>query len=154
MGLLPCCCFVSPDLSKDSSPSGVPLPPCTGDSAPPLLWWQFRGDGDAESRDYFGFSDLQKQLLAARGKGGAGAGLRVGGCHCEEGNSNRPGLGRVDGREEGREGLCGNMSIALLELSAGALQVLSLSPRACVTKSETGVETKGNRANIRRIKIL
>lgn len=33
-----------------------------------------QGDGDTESRDYFGFSDLQKQLLAARGKGGAGAG--------------------------------------------------------------------------------
>lgn len=49
-----------------------------------LLSSQFTGDGDTESRDYFGFSDLQKQLLAARGKGGAGAGVRVGGCHWEE----------------------------------------------------------------------
>lgn len=38
MGLLPCCCFASPDLSKDSSPSVVlPTTTTTGDSAPPLL---------------------------------------------------------------------------------------------------------------------
>lgn len=133
------------------SPPSPPL--LTGDSAPPLLWQQFRGDGDAESRDYFGFSDLQKQLLAAWGKGGAGTGVRVGGCQCEEGFRSWPGLGRVDRRDKGREGLCGNMSIAGLKLSARALGPL-LSPRARVTKSETVVKTKGKRANVRRIKIV
>lgn len=80
MGLLPCYCFASPDLRKDSSPSLVPPPLVTQ----LLLSSQFTGDGDTESRDYFGFSDLQKQLLAARGKGGAGARVRVGGCDWEE----------------------------------------------------------------------
>lgn len=54
-GLLSCCCFASPDLSKDSSSSVLlsaspPLlpPSSTGDSAPsapPLLWRQLRGMG-------------------------------------------------------------------------------------------------------------
>lgn len=75
MGLLPCCCFASRDVSKDSSPSVLPLS-STGDSAPPLFWRLLRGGvGDAESRDYFGFSDLQKLHLAVWGKGGVGAGV-------------------------------------------------------------------------------
>lgn len=34
--------------------------------------------GGAESRDYFGSSDLQKQPLAAWSRGGAGAGVGLG----------------------------------------------------------------------------
>lgn len=77
MGLLPCCCFASPDLSKAKIPPPLSHPPpSSGDSAPPLLWLQLRGGReDAENRDYFGFSDLQKQLLAVWGRGGAGAGF-------------------------------------------------------------------------------
>lgn len=37
--------------------------------------YSLEGMRDAENRDYFGFSDLQKQFLAAWGKGVAGAGV-------------------------------------------------------------------------------
>ena len=69
-----------------------------------LLSSKFTGDGDTESRDYFGFSDLQKQLLAARGKGGAGAGVRVGGCDWEEAVGIAPDWGGlVGGKRAGKD---------------------------------------------------
>lgn len=67
-----------------------------------------------------------------------------------EGVRSWPGLGMVDGREEGEEGLCANMSITGLEPCAKALEILPLS----LLSPETGVEAKGNRTNIGRIKIV
>lgn len=68
-----------------------------------------------------------------------------------EGIRGWPGLGRVGGREESKEGLCGSVCITGLELCARALEEIFplnlLSP-------ETEVDTKGNRANIGRIKIV
>lgn len=67
-----------------------------------------------------------------------------------EGIRSCPGLGMVDGCEEGEEGLCANMSITGLEPCARALKNLPLS----LLIPESGVETKGNRTNIGRIKIV
>lgn len=79
MGPLPCYCFASWDLSKDSSPL---VPPPTGDSAPPLLS-SLRGMGILRAETILASLDLQKQLLAARARVEPVLG-RVSGCHWEE----------------------------------------------------------------------
>lgn len=89
--------------------------------------------GGAESRDYFGFSDLQKQPLAAWSRGGAGAGASW----------------RVSGRKElttPREGYRGEDRMLESEPHrAPALQIvpLVLEHLAAV---ETEAETEGTRS--------
>ena len=107
--------------------SPPPLP--TGDSAPPLLS-SLRGMGILRAETILASLTFKSSSWQPGARVepvlGKSEWMSLGGSR-----RNCPGLGRVDGREEGREGPCRNLKHHRLELSARAPWVLSLSPRAC-----------------------
>ena len=125
VGLLPCYCFASPDLSR-FLPLFSPHPPPTGDSAPPHLE-VYGGWGYWEQR-LFWLLWPSKAALGSQGQGWSRCWAKSGWMWLGGSSRNCPGLGRVDGREEGGEGPCRDLSNSgwnsALELPRSSLWVL------------------------------